>query len=125
MTQITFERATSRSCQFVFCPGDATVKVFVAADVAGVLELASVDAQIAIRDVHQVFQIIESQRIIRRQRAYNAKSQPLVNQAIKGFRRSGAWLGSAGGLMQAATGFIFSIMLSMFECRFSHHTSLL
>src|SRR5262245_11448052 len=47
------------------------------------LELAGVDAQVAVRRLHQRLEIVEAQRGGRRQRAQDAEPQPMVDQRVE------------------------------------------
>ena len=55
----------------------------VAGDVLRLFQLARVDAQVAVRRLQQPLEIVERQPLVHRQRADDAKPQPLVDQPIE------------------------------------------
>src|SRR5438552_744285 len=59
LIQISLERPPAGAREAKFRLGQAPVEIFHASDVLGVLELARVNAQVAIRGAQQVFQLVE------------------------------------------------------------------
>lgn len=94
VTQIFFERTAAGGSQFVFGLGQAPFEKLRAGDVACFFEFARVYAQIAISRIHQVLQIAEAQRFIRRERTDNSEAQTFVNQTIE-IRRRALLVGSS------------------------------
>src|SRR5712692_7892748 len=92
MSQVLLERAAARRRQPVLGPREAAVERLVAGDVLRLFELARVDAQVAVRGPQQSLQIVERQPVVRRQRADDAETQPLVNEAIQ-FERAASGRG--------------------------------
>src|SRR5436190_1753942 len=84
--QITLERATPGGSQGVARPGYPPLEAFVARDVVRFLELARVDAEVAIRGLHQPLEVVEAQRVVHGERAHDAEAQPLVNQPVEAER---------------------------------------
>src|SRR5215208_7226532 len=83
MVEITFECATSGRRNRVLRLGNAALERLHASDVAGFLELARVHAQVAVRRLHEAFQIVERQRLVDGERAENAESKPLVDETVE------------------------------------------
>src|SRR5262245_17250874 len=67
----------------VLGPRAPTFEGLGARHVLRLLELAGVNAQVAVRRLHQRLEIVEAQRGGRRQRAQDAESQPMVDQRVE------------------------------------------
>ena len=83
MIQITFERAFAGGGQTVIGARHTPIEALGDADVAGFLEFAGVDAQIAIGAVEQFLQFVESEGIVDGKGTQQSQAQPLVNQLIE------------------------------------------
>ena len=83
MAEIFFERAAAGGGQPILGARHASLERLLARDVLRVLELARVDAQVAVGRLQQALQIVEREPLVHRQRADDAKPQPLVDQAIE------------------------------------------
>src|SRR5262245_34979635 len=94
MRQILIERTAAGCRQPVLGPGQAAVERLVAGDIARFLELAGMDAEVAVRRVEQTLQLVERQAVVDRERADDAKAKALVNHTIERERRplgGGGW----------------------------------
>ena len=80
---VFLERAPSGGGEPVFGARHAAVERLVARDVLCVLELSGVDAQVAVGGLQQPLEIVERQPVVGGQRADNAETEPLVNDAIE------------------------------------------
>src|ERR1700704_2387590 len=59
------------------------LEVLLAGDVAGLFQLAGVDAQVAVRRLEQLLEVVEAQVIVHRQGADDAETHPIVDQAVE------------------------------------------
>src|SRR5262249_41580897 len=103
MVEVALEGSASDRGDRVFGLRDASLERLRAADVAGFLELARVHAQVAVRRLHEFFQIVERQGLVHRQRAQNAEAEALVNQPIQ---REWTVCGAATNRAQRTSGFL-------------------
>src|SRR5262249_41160486 len=82
--------------QAVFGPRHAAVERLVAGDVLRVLELARVDAQVAVGGLQQPLQVVEREPLVGRERADDPEPEPFVDDAIEVERaaaaRGGPWI---------------------------------
>src|SRR6202022_1187048 len=83
VVQVSLERAPSGSGDAVFRPRYTALERLLAGHVAGILQLASVHAEVAVRRLHQTLELVEGKRLIDGERAHNAQPQPFVNQPIE------------------------------------------
>src|SRR6202521_6439962 len=97
MIEITLERPATRGSKAVLSLRHAPFERFRARDVFGLLELARVDAEVAVGSIHQLFEIAETERIVDSQCAHDAKAETLVNEPVERVR--------AGGRRRRAGGF--------------------
>src|SRR5204863_2075615 len=107
------------SRQTVFGPGRASLKRFGAIDIAGVFQLAGVDAEIAVGCLDRMLQLVESERFVCGQGADDSQAQTLVNQPIDFMRavRSAALHPAEFFLL------IVSLYFAPERSLFSHRTS--
>src|SRR5215218_7936891 len=83
VVEIPLERATAGGGELVLRSGDATLERLGAGDVLRVLELARVDAQVAVGGVHQSLEIVEGERLVDGERAHDPESHALVDQTVE------------------------------------------
>src|SRR5262245_34889061 len=83
VAQIIFERAAAGRAQFVFGFRNTALKKLCTNNVSRILELARMDAQIAIGGTHQSFEIIKCKAVVSGESADDTESQSFVNQPIK------------------------------------------
>src|SRR4029079_19434952 len=83
VVEIAFEGATTVWCDRVLRLRHASLEGLRARDVLRLLQLARMDAEIAVRGVEQLLEIVEAERVGRGQRAENAESHAFVNQAVE------------------------------------------
>src|SRR6266550_2609331 len=86
--EIALERPPSEGGESVLRLGDAARERLVAGDVARVLQLARVDAEIAVGRLEQRLQLVEREAVAYRERAHDREPDALVNQPIE-IRRCG------------------------------------
>src|SRR2546428_3057741 len=92
---VLLEGAAAGRGQAILGPRHPPLERLVAGNVLSVLELARVDAQVAIGRLQQALQIVERQPIVHRERTVDAETKPLVNDAIEIQRRALCRLRSA------------------------------
>src|SRR5258705_12475555 len=81
--EIALERPPAEGGESVFGFGDAALERLVARDVLGVLELARVDAEIAVARFEQRLQLVEREALAHRERAHDREPHALANQPIE------------------------------------------
>src|SRR5207249_5535433 len=81
--QILLERAAAGRGQAVLRARNASLEHLVARDVLRVLELARMDAEIAVGRLQQPLQVVERQPLVHRQRTDDAETKTLVNEPIE------------------------------------------
>src|SRR5882757_7984189 len=119
MIQVPLQRAPPRTCQPVFSFRQPSVKRFRTDDVICLLQLPCVDAKIPIRRFKEILQLVERQRTIHRQRAYNPQADPFVNQPVQ-IRRHRFARASAHRAQRRR---FLSLRLFLSCCRASCHNS--
>src|SRR5262249_18308129 len=77
MIRIALRRLPARRRQPVLRFRQASIKRFLAENVIRLFQFARMHAQIAVRGLQQSFQLIEGQRAVYRQRAYDSQPDPL------------------------------------------------
>src|SRR5690242_20241886 len=87
MTQIFFECFATGGAEAVLGLGHASGEGLRARDIAGVFELARVDADVAVCGAEELFEFIERERTIYGQSADDAETRALVNQPVEVCRR--------------------------------------
>src|SRR5271156_5048332 len=87
VVQILFQRAATGARQAIFGFRHAPVESFRTAQIAGVFQLARMDAQVAVRGAQQLFQLVESERFVHGERADDSKARTLVDQTVQIRRR--------------------------------------
>src|SRR5688572_12733245 len=90
--EIPLERAAPAGGETILCLGHPPLERLGARDIVGFLELARVDAQVAVRRLHQLFQVAEAEGIIHGERADNSEPQTLVNEPVEGMGAPGSGL---------------------------------
>ena len=123
LIQVTFQRVPPGGAEAIHRFGQPAFKVLLAHDVFGFLELARVDAQVAVRGGEQFLQVVEAERLIRRQGADDSQAHALVNQAVE-VRRAGRGRLPALPLGNAVRSSSFQRVTPAEEMRSSHRTSL-
>ena len=83
MIEILLQRAASRGGQRVLRPRHASRERLLAREVARFLELARVDADVAVGRLQDRFQLVERQRRIDGQRADDRQARLLVDDAVE------------------------------------------
>jgi hypothetical protein len=83
MIKVAFEGAPAGRSQPVIGLWEATFEVFVASNVTGFLELARMNAQVAVSSAQKPLEIIKTERLIHSQSADDSKPHALVNQAVQ------------------------------------------
>src|SRR5262245_35568629 len=73
--EVALERPASSRRDGVIGTRHATLERLGAADVIGFLELSRVHAQIAVGGLHQLFEIVEAERLVHRQGAQDAEAK--------------------------------------------------
>src|ERR1700689_4645624 len=99
MVQVLFQRPAPRRGQTVFRLGRAPGNSLRAADGSGVLELARVNAEVAIGHAKELLELVEGQRRVHGQRADDCEPRALVNQAVKARRLGRSRTRSRGSLL--------------------------
>src|SRR5688572_6771221 len=89
MVQVTLERATSGGGQPILRLRHSPLERLCARDVFGFLELARVDAEIAVGSLHQLLEVAEAERVVHRQRADDAEPEALMNEPVESIGASG------------------------------------
>src|ERR1041384_5435852 len=82
MIEIALEGLASGRGQTVFSLRRAAFERFRAADVTRVFQLARMHTQVAVARFYRGLQLVESHRLMRRERADNSQPQTLMNHAI-------------------------------------------
>src|SRR5512143_2570896 len=81
--EIALERAPARLGEAVLGARHAPGEGFLARDVAGVLQLARVHAQVAVRGLHEPLELDEAELVGDRERAHDAETDALVDEAVE------------------------------------------
>src|SRR4051812_236444 len=81
--EVSLEGATTGRRDGVLGLRHATFERLRAGDVFGFFELSGVDAEIAVRRRHELFQIVERQRLVDGERAENPEAEALVDETIE------------------------------------------
>src|SRR5581483_1396815 len=87
MIEIALQSPTTGCRQTILGMRQPAAEGLFTTDVAGFLELAGVDAQVAVGCAHELFQFIEAQHLIHGQRTHDPEAQTLVNDAVERRRR--------------------------------------
>src|SRR5436190_1089020 len=114
MIEIGLECFASRTAQPVLGFRDAPFEVFLARDVLPFLELARMNAEIAVGSLEQILQLVECHRIVHGQCADDSQPYRFMNQPVE-IRRS-ALSRSDSRYLRFRMSYSFVV--------FSHHTSL-
>src|SRR5262245_49103265 len=85
--EIAFERAAAGGAQAIVGAGRAAFERLLADDVAGLLELARVQAEIAVGGAQQILELAKRKRLVGGQGAHHAEPDALVDEAIELRRR--------------------------------------
>src|SRR5665213_2756179 len=83
VSEVTLQRSPAGGRKAVRREGATPLERLGARHVAGVLELARVDAEISIRGAQQRFELAERQRFIGRKCAHHAESEAMVNERVE------------------------------------------
>src|SRR6185437_7261184 len=75
--EVAFERVAAAGGEPVFGAGHAAFEFFLDGDVAGVFQLAGVDAEIAVGGFEQLLELGESQHVVHGERAHDGETQTL------------------------------------------------
>src|SRR6185437_2301564 len=103
--EIAVESLTADGRQAVFRLRASPGERLRALDVAGLLELARMRAQIAIADIEQRLQLIEGELRVHREGAHDAEAHALVHQAVElRVLAAAAAVGNPGGRRLARLG---------------------
>src|SRR5262249_3451540 len=94
--EVAVQRLAADRRQAIFGLRPAPLEGLGAGDVAGLLELARVRAEIAVADLEQRLRLVEGQLPVARQRAHDAEAPPLVDQPVESGILGGAGYGGHG-----------------------------
>src|SRR5207247_3205069 len=83
MIEVLLQRPPPGGGQRVLRPRHPTLERLLAREVARVLELAGVDADVAVRRLQHRLQLVEAERRVHGQRADDAEARLLVNEALE------------------------------------------
>src|SRR6266550_1869523 len=83
VVKVALEGTAAASRQSILRLGHPAREGFRARDVFGFLELARVDAEIAVGRLHQLLEITEAERIVDGQRADDAEAEAFVNEPVQ------------------------------------------
>src|SRR3954468_7828700 len=83
VVEVSFEGATTSGRDGVLRLRHASLEGFRARDVLRLLQLARMDAEIAVGGIEQLFEIVEAERVGCRQGAEDTEPHALVNQPIE------------------------------------------
>jgi hypothetical protein len=83
VVQIFFERAAAGGGEAIFGFRHAAVEGFGATEIAGVLELARVNAEVAVGGAEQLLEFVESERFVDGKGADDRETRAFMNQAIE------------------------------------------
>src|SRR5688500_4621719 len=81
--EIALERAPPGTRQPILRSRHPSLERFRAADVLGVLQLAGVDAEVAIGCLHELLQVVEAELIVHGEGAHDAKAHAFVDKTIE------------------------------------------
>src|SRR5436190_4327456 len=87
VVEVALERPPAEGGESVFRLGDSGLERLDARDVSRVLELARVDAEIAVARLEQRLELVEREALAHGERAHDREPHALVNQAIEIRRR--------------------------------------
>src|ERR1051325_6289903 len=85
--EVALERPPAEGGEAVFGLGNAGLERLVARDIARVLQLARVHAQVAVGRLEQRLELVEGELLAHGERAHDRESHPLVNEAVEIRRR--------------------------------------
>jgi hypothetical protein len=83
LLQITLQGSTTGRRESKLGVWESAGKSLCATDVSGFLELAGVDAQVAVGRFDELLQFIEAQDVVDRQGADDPQSEPLMDNAVE------------------------------------------
>src|SRR5712692_5820535 len=78
VVEVSGELAAAQGSQPVLRPRPPAFEGLGADDVMGILELAAVDGEVAVRGLEQGFELVEGERFGGRERAHDARAQAVV-----------------------------------------------
>src|SRR6266576_6929141 len=87
VVEVALERPPAEGGESVFGFRDAACERLVAGDVVRVLELARVDAEVAVARLEQRLELVERETVADREGAHDRESHTLVNQPVETRRR--------------------------------------
>src|SRR5207247_9788423 len=87
VVEVALERPPAEGGESVFRLGDSGLERLDARDVLRVLELARVDAEIAVARLEQRLELVERETLAHRERAHDREAHPLVDQPVELRRR--------------------------------------
>jgi len=83
LIEVFGESAAAGGGEAIFGAGDAAFEKLYAGNVLGFLELAGVDAEIAVGGLQDTLEIVEAEGVVGGEGADDAETDALVNQAIE------------------------------------------
>src|SRR5947199_4002673 len=83
VVEVALQRPPSRGGQPVFGLRHPPLEILLTGDVAGLLELAGMDAQVAVGRLEQLLEVVEAQVVVDRQRADDPQPHSLVDEAVE------------------------------------------
>src|SRR4051812_5357277 len=81
--EIAFQSGPSMRTQAVFGAGEPSMELLFADNVAGVFQLAGVDAEIAVGGGESLFQVVECHALVDSKGANDAEPEPLMNDTVE------------------------------------------
>jgi len=83
LIEIFGEGAAARGSKAIFGPRDASFKKLIAGNVLCLLQLAGVNAEIAVGGLEHALEVVEAERLVGGEGADDAEPDALVNQAVE------------------------------------------
>jgi len=83
LVEVLGKRAASGRGEAVFGAGDAGFEIFQAGNVVGFLELAGVDAEVAVGGFENSFEVFEAEARVGGEGADDSEANALVNEAVE------------------------------------------
>ena len=83
MIEIALQSTTAGGGNPIFRAWNTPLERLGTGHVRGILELARMNAQVAVGRSHEALELIECERLIHRERAHDSQSHPLMNQPVQ------------------------------------------
>src|SRR6266567_6068206 len=82
VVEVPRELPSAQGSQPVLRPRPPAFEALGAGDVLGILELAAMDGKVAVGRLEERLELVERERVGRRERAHDAQAQPVMNHAL-------------------------------------------